>query len=39
VTSELAGTPYGTAAHRRALPPRLADRTDQSGEFKQAAQM
>jgi hypothetical protein len=36
LASELAGTPYNKAAHRRALKPLLADRTDQSVEFKHA---
>jgi Domain of unknown function (DUF3883) len=36
LSSELAGTPYNKAAHRRALRPHLADRTDQSVEFKHA---
>lgn len=36
LTSELAGTPYSKAAHRRALLPRLAGRSDQSVEFKHA---
>jgi hypothetical protein len=36
LTSELAGTPYNKAAHRRALKPLLNDRSDQSVEFKHA---
>ena len=36
LASELAGTPYSKAAHRRDLLPRLANRSDQSVEFKHA---
>jgi len=36
LASELAGTPYNKAAHRRALKPLLTHRTDQSIEFKHA---
>jgi hypothetical protein len=36
LASELAGTPYNKAAHRRALRPFLADRSGQSVEFKHA---
>ncbi len=36
LASELAGTPYNKTAHRRALKPLLADRSDQSIEFKHA---
>jgi hypothetical protein len=36
LTSELAGTPYNKAAHRRALKPFLADCSDQSVEYKHA---
>jgi hypothetical protein len=36
LASELAGTPYSKAAHRRALKQRLVDRSDQSVEFKHA---
>ena len=36
LASELAGTPYNKTAHRRALMPLLASRTDQSVEFKHA---
>ncbi|WP_295645882.1 DUF3883 domain-containing protein [uncultured Methylibium sp.] len=34
--SELAGTPYSKAAHRRALKSALSDRSDQSVEYKHA---
>ena len=34
LASHLAGVPYNKTAHRRALRPRLDDRTDQSIEFK-----
>ncbi len=36
LASELAGTPYSKAAHRRALLPRLNGRSEQSVEFKHA---
>jgi Domain of unknown function (DUF3883) len=36
LASELAGTPYNKSAHRRALKPLLANRSDQSIEFKHA---
>ena len=36
LASELAGTPYNKAAHRRALRPLLANRSEQSIEFKHA---
>jgi hypothetical protein len=36
LASELAGTPYNKAAHRRALLPRLDGRSDQSAEYKHA---
>lgn len=36
LASELAGTPYNKAAHRRALLPLLASRSEQSIEFKHA---
>lgn len=36
LASELAGTPYNKAAHRRALSPKLRDRSEQSIEFKHA---
>jgi hypothetical protein len=36
LASEMAGTPYNKAAHRRALKPHLAGRSDQSVEFKHA---
>lgn len=36
LASELAGTPYNKAAHRRALLPRLNGRSDNSIEFKHA---
>lgn len=36
LASELAGTPYNKAAHRRALLPQLAGRSEQSVEFKHA---
>jgi hypothetical protein len=36
LASELAGTPYSKAAHRRALLPLLAGRSEQSIEFKHA---
>jgi hypothetical protein len=36
LASELAGTPYNKAAHRRALQPRLGGRSDKSIEFKHA---
>lgn len=36
LTSELAATPYNKAAHRRALKPLLASRSDQSIEYKHA---
>lgn len=36
LASELAGTPYGKAAHRRALLPLLNGRSEQSIEFKHA---
>lgn len=36
LASELAGTPYNKAAHRRMLKPLLANRSDQSIEFKHA---
>jgi len=36
LAAELAGTPYNKAAHRRALKPRLDDRSDKSIEFKHA---
>jgi len=34
LSSELAGTPYSKAAHRRALQPLLSNRSDQSVEYK-----
>jgi hypothetical protein len=36
LASELAGVPYNKASHRRALLPRLRDRSEQSVEFKHA---
>lgn len=36
LASELAGTPYNKAAHRRTLKPRLQSRSEQSIEFKHA---
>lgn len=36
LASELAGTPYNKAAHRRALKQKLNGRSDQSIEFKHA---
>lgn len=36
LASELAGTPYNKAAHRRNLIPKLLNRSDQSVEFKHA---
>lgn len=36
LASELAGTPYNKAEHRRKLIPKLLDRSDQSVEFKHA---
>lgn len=36
LASELASTPYNKAAHRRALMPKLLDRSEQSVEFKHA---
>jgi hypothetical protein len=36
LASELSGTPYNKAAHRRALKPFITDRSDQSVEFKHA---
>lgn len=36
LTSELAGTPYNKASHRRALLPRLSGRSEKSIEFKHA---
>lgn len=36
LASELAGTPYSKAAHRRAIKPFLNNRSDQSVEFKHA---
>jgi hypothetical protein len=36
LAAELAGVRYNKAAHRRDLLPRLADRSEQSGEFKHA---
>jgi len=36
LAAELAGAPYNKAAHRRALLPRLQNRSEQSIEFKHA---